>query len=125
MLKVLFVAENLSYGGAQKMLTFVANNLDRSKYQVAVLNENSGAKVARPLNGDIEYYEHPKFTKRGIRRFKELGGSFVSVGSDAHYTEHLALGIDVAYDAALKAGFDSITFFQKRTPIQMKIELEG
>ncbi len=60
-----------------------------------------------------------------IKRFKELGGSFVSVGSDAHYTEHLALGIDVAYDAALKAGFDNITFFQKRTPIQMKIELEG
>lgn len=72
MLKVLFVAENLGYGGAQKMLTFVANNLDRSKYQVAVLNENSGAKVARPLSEDIEYYEHPKFTKRGIRRLKEL-----------------------------------------------------
>ncbi len=60
-----------------------------------------------------------------VKRFKELGGSFVSVGSDAHYIEHLSLGIDVAYEAALKAGFDNITFFQKRTPIQMKIELEG
>ena len=60
-----------------------------------------------------------------IKRFKELGGEFVSVGSDAHYAEHLAMGIDVAYNAAIEAGFDSITFFQKRTPIQMKIEIEG
>ena len=60
-----------------------------------------------------------------IKRFKELGGEFVSVGSDAHYAEHLAMGIDVAYKAAIEAGFESITFFQKRTPIQMKIEIEG
>lgn len=72
MIKVLFIAENLSYGGAQKMLTFVANNLDRSKYSVALLNENSGAGIARPLNEDIEYYEHAKFTRKGVKRFEEL-----------------------------------------------------
>ena len=57
-----------------------------------------------------------------VKRFKELGGKFVSVGSDAHFAEHLAADIDVAYSAALEAGFNSITFFQKRTPMQMKIE---
>ncbi|MBQ8767968.1 MAG: histidinol-phosphatase HisJ family protein [Clostridia bacterium] len=60
-----------------------------------------------------------------IKRFKELGGKYVSVGSDAHYAEHLAADIDMAYNAALEAGFDSITFFEKRTPMQMKIEMEG
>lgn len=60
-----------------------------------------------------------------IKRFKELGGKYVSVGSDAHYAEHLAADIDMAYSAALEAGFDSITFFEKRTPMQMKIEMEG
>ena len=59
-----------------------------------------------------------------LKRYKELGGKYVSVGSDAHYTEHLAADIDMAYSAALEAGFDSITFFQKRTPMQMKIEVE-
>ncbi len=59
-----------------------------------------------------------------LKRFKELGGKYVSVGSDAHYAEHLACDIDMAYRAALEAGFDSITFFQKRTPMQMKIEME-
>ncbi len=57
-----------------------------------------------------------------LKRFKELGGKYVSVGSDAHYAEHLASHIDIAYDAALEAGFECITFFQKRTPIEMKIE---
>ena len=57
-----------------------------------------------------------------VKRFKELGGKFVSVGSDAHYAEHLAADIDMAYSCALEAGFNSITFFQKHTPMQMKIE---
>ena len=57
-----------------------------------------------------------------LKRFKKLGGKYVSVGSDAHYAKHLAADIDMAYNAALEAGFDSITFFQKRTPIEMKIE---
>lgn len=59
-----------------------------------------------------------------VKRFKELGGKYVTVGSDAHYAEHLAADIDMAYSCALEAGFDCITFFQKRTPIQMKIEVE-
>ena len=59
-----------------------------------------------------------------LKRYRELGGKFVSVGSDAHYAEHLAADIDMAYNAALEAGFDSITFFEKRTPMQMKIEVE-
>ena len=72
MIKVLFVASNLSYGGAQKMLTFVANSLDRSMYQVAILNQNSSIKAARQINNDVEYYEHPQFTKRGIKRVQEV-----------------------------------------------------
>ncbi len=58
-----------------------------------------------------------------VKRFKELGGKYVSVGSDAHYAEHLACDIDMAYNCAIEAGFDSITFFQKHTPMQMKIEV--
>lgn len=59
-----------------------------------------------------------------VKRFKELGGKFVTVGSDAHYAEHLACDIDMAYNCAVEAGFDSITFFEKRTPMHMKIQTE-
>ncbi len=60
-----------------------------------------------------------------IKRFREMGGRYVTVGSDAHYAEHLAADIDKAFDAALEAGFECITFFQKRTPMLMKIEKEN
>lgn len=56
-----------------------------------------------------------------IKRFKELGGKYISVGSDAHYANDLAKGITDAYKSALDAGFDSITLFQERSPVQIKI----
>lgn len=59
-----------------------------------------------------------------IKRYKDMGGKYITVGSDAHYAEHLAADIEVAFDAALEAGFECITFFQKRTPMLMKIEKE-
>lgn len=59
-----------------------------------------------------------------LKRYKELGGKLVTVGSDAHFADHLAKDIDKAYEASLKAGFDQIVFFQKRTPMLMKIENE-
>ena len=59
-----------------------------------------------------------------LKRFKMLGGKYVSVGSDAHYAEHLAADIDMAYNAALEAGFEHITFFEKRTPMLMRIKVE-
>lgn len=60
-----------------------------------------------------------------IKKFKEMGGRYVTVGSDAHFAEHLAADIEKAYEAALEAGFECITFFQKRTPMLMKIEKEN
>lgn len=57
-----------------------------------------------------------------IKRFKELGGKFVSVGSDAHYAQHIAVGIKDAMMAAKEAGFDCVTLFQKRQPVEIPIE---
>ncbi len=59
-----------------------------------------------------------------VRRFRELGGKFISVGSDAHYASDLAKGIPEAYKSAVDAGFNSITLFQNRAPIQMAITQE-
>ncbi len=57
-----------------------------------------------------------------IKRFKELGGKYVSVGSDAHYAQHIAVGIKDAMIAAKEAGFDFVTLFQKRQPVEIPIE---
>lgn len=60
--------------------------------------------------------------KETVSRFKELGGKLVSVGSDAHYAQHIAVGIKDAMAVAKSAGFDCVTLFQKRQPVEIPIE---
>ena len=57
-----------------------------------------------------------------VKRFKELGGKYVTFGSDAHSAEDLAAGLTEAYDAMKAAGFNEMTLFQQRTPLLMPIE---
>ncbi len=57
-----------------------------------------------------------------VRRFKELGGEMITVGSDAHYAKDLGAGIREGMEIAKRCGFDSVTLFQNRTPIQIPIE---
>ncbi|MCD7774563.1 MAG: histidinol-phosphatase HisJ family protein [Clostridiales bacterium] len=57
-----------------------------------------------------------------VKRFKELGGKLISIGSDAHYAQHLAVGIKTAMDTAKEAGFDAVTLFQHRHAMEIPIE---
>ena len=56
-----------------------------------------------------------------VKRYKELGGEIITVGSDAHYTEYLADHIDFAYDILKKAGFDYVCTFREKKPIFNKL----
>jgi len=56
-----------------------------------------------------------------VRRFRELGGERITVGSDAHYAEHLGAGLEQAMDIARRCGFTHITLYQKREPIAIEI----
>ena len=57
-----------------------------------------------------------------IAQYRALGGELITVGSDAHYAEHLGVGMDETFDLLKKCGFKKITFYQKREPIQIDIE---
>lgn len=57
-----------------------------------------------------------------VRRFKELGGEYITVGSDAHYAEHIGAGICEGMDIAKNCGFDYVTLFQHREAIPIPIE---
>lgn len=61
-------------------------------------------------------------TENYVRRFKELGGEFLTLGSDAHFTEHTGAGIDEGYAIAERCGFEYVTYFRNRKPVQVKIE---
>ncbi len=57
-----------------------------------------------------------------VKRFKELGGEYITVGSDAHSAHDVGRGVAEAYEMAETAGFKYITLYQHRTPLPIKID---
>ncbi len=57
-----------------------------------------------------------------ISRYRQLGGELITLGSDAHFTEHIAAGIHQGLEMAVGAGFEYVTVFQSRKPVAIKIE---
>lgn len=57
-----------------------------------------------------------------IKRFHDMGGKYVTVGSDSHYYDRVCLGIDRGYDLLLECGYKQFTIFKNRIPILLNIE---
>lgn len=57
-----------------------------------------------------------------VRRFRELGGKYITVGSDAHNVADLGKGLREGLAVAKQAGFACITLFESRTPILIEIK---
>ena len=51
-----------------------------------------------------------------IRRFRELGGQYLTISNDAHENAHLGIGIDALEDMARAAGFTHLTYFERHQP---------
>ncbi|MGN1443161.1 MAG: histidinol-phosphatase HisJ family protein [Acutalibacteraceae bacterium] len=47
-------------------------------------------------------------------RYKQLGGKYITVGSDAHCPEDIGAGIQEGIRTALKCGFEQITIYKNR-----------
>ena len=56
-----------------------------------------------------------------VKRFRELGGELLSIGSDAHTVPHLGIGLETAHQMAKQAGFRYLTYFEGRTPKHLLI----
>lgn len=54
-----------------------------------------------------------------IRLFRELGGRYITLGSDAHVPEHIAVGMKEGIDAARQAGFTHATVYVNREPVEI------
>lgn len=58
---------------------------------------------------------------RWIKRFKELGGEKVTLGSDAHSPRRVGTGITEGVSIASEAGFDYLCYFVKREAQYIKL----
>lgn len=63
---------------------------------------------------------HP--SKQVIKRYKELGGEIITVGSDSHKPEQLLGYFDLAAEILLQSGFKYYTIFRNRQPEFIKLQ---
>lgn len=56
-----------------------------------------------------------------IRRYRELGGEIITIGSDAHTPDRIAEGFDRAGEILKSCGFRYYTVFSKRTPEYIRL----
>lgn len=56
-----------------------------------------------------------------LKRYRELGGEIITVGSDAHSPGNIAEYFDRAYEVLKECGFKYYTVFEKRVPEYIKL----
>ena len=61
----------------------------------------------------------PDYWVAGI--YRELGGEILTVGSDAHYPEHVGANIPEVTEALREIGFRYLTVFRERKPVMVPI----
>lgn len=56
-----------------------------------------------------------------VARFKELGGTIITLGSDSHNPESIGVGFDEVVEQLIKIGFSSVTNFKQRKPYSIPL----
>lgn len=56
-----------------------------------------------------------------LKRYKELGGELITIGSDAHKPEHLAFDFDRAENLLMDLGFHYYAVYEERKPILLPL----
>lgn len=57
-----------------------------------------------------------------LKRYHELGGSILTIGSDGHKPEHMAYDFEKVPAILKKAGFDHYTIFRNRKPYDIPLK---
>lgn len=84
-----------------------------------IITLNKGIEVN--TSGYRSGLDNPNSCFEIIKRFKELGGEIITLGSDAHYAKHIAYNFDKAADIIKACGFNYYTQFKNRKPEFVKI----
>ena len=57
-----------------------------------------------------------------VRRYRELGGELITLGSDAHSTQDLGKGIEAGMEMLREAGFRYFAVYEQHKPILLPLE---
>lgn len=75
------------------------------------LNTSCIWRTDRPALPDLEIF----------KLYRSLGGKLVTIGSDAHYREDIAKGIEQGMELLQEAGFPEFAIYQKRQPVLLPL----
>lgn len=64
---------------------------------------------------------HPNPTEDIIKRYRELGGEIITIGSDAHIPENIAGHFNRAEEILVECGFTHYCYFKERKPVFVDI----
>lgn len=70
-------------------------------------------------SGYVYKLDQPHPSYEVLKRYHQLGGELLTIGSDAHRPENVAKSFDLVENQLKKIGFKSYTVFQKRVPRQI------
>lgn len=76
------------------------------------INTSGAFKGRKPVLPEEQY----------LRRYRELGGELLTMGSDAHQPEAIGCGLEQGMRAAYDAGFRRVAYFENRKPVLVEIE---
>ena len=79
-----------------------------------ILNKGKGIEINSA--GLRKGLSHPNPHPFILKRYKELGGEIITVGSDAHNTADIAADFDVIEEILKETGFKYYTIFKNRKP---------
>ena len=85
----------------------------------ALISKNIGLELN---TAGLKYglsFAHPQVEV--LKRYRELGGEIITVGSDGHKPEHLAYDFHKVPDILKEAGFSYYTIFKNRKPEFIKL----
>jgi len=80
-----------------------------------------GLAIEINTSGLRQKYGKPFPTLDYIKLYREFGGEFISLGSDAHSDADLGKHLEYGAEMVKTAGFDSVCIFKKRKPEFIKI----
>ena len=56
-----------------------------------------------------------------LRLYRDMGGKLITIGSDAHKSENIALGFNEAFSLLKKCGFNEYHYYEKRVPTAVSL----
>lgn len=84
-----------------------------------IINDGKGIEVN--TSGYRNGLESPVPDYDIVKRYRELGGEIVTIGSDAHYPEHIGDGFELVKEQLKNLGFNYFTYFEGRKPVFVKL----